>query len=387
MKKYILLILISILFLNIVIADVSATTVFLTSDNIIDSDTDKSILYSIKTYIENLTNGNIEVHIDSRAPSPGEGTRAILADEDIRITLSACCAGNFGVLANYAANSDNQVIFVNTGDFDLDTANNLRRAWDDNYSNITFAGYNEPGKFLNKSGITYIQPVKNSSDKFPNGILDKNDEEVDKYIAKEIVKSINNYDNSTSKTVDNSLLVTHKIPVWQLAKGSSKLYANNFDYDENITFNRYTAPQMLYLTSSYLNGNGLESPSDFEEPDSPLKFSLFAKDSYEIYDYMKMGGIVRNYMDEHHQAPDYIEYDGAYISYYDLLHNFAKITKNHTDMKHMNFEQNYTFEKVNDSILITLIPFLVIGIIILLVFIIIRKINKRRRKQRRRYKR
>lgn len=126
----------------------------------------------------------------------------------------------------------------------------------------------------------------------------------------------------------------------------------------------------------------MESPDNFEEPSSPLKVSLFAKESYNIYDYMKMGGIVKNYMDEHHQAPNYIEYDGAYISYYDLLYNFAKITKNHTDMRNMDFEQSYTFEKVNDSVLIALLPFLLIGIVILIIVILIRKINKRRRYRR-----
>ncbi len=382
MKKFILSVLIAILLLNIVIADVSATTVFLTSDNIVDEDTDKSILYSIKSYIEDLSNGNIKVVVDPQAPSPGEGTRAILADEDVRIVMSACCAGNFGILAKYAAGSDNQVIFVNTGDFDLDSENNLRRAWDDNYSNSTFAGYNDPGKFLNESGITYIQPVKKFSEEFPDGILNEKDDEVCKYIAQEIIESINNYNSSQSKTVDNSLLVSHKLPVYELSKGSSKLYASMLDNTEDISFNGYTAPQLLYLTSSYLNGNGLESPDNFEEPSSPLKVSLFAKESYNIYDYMKMGGIVKNYMDEHHQAPNYIEYDGAYISYYDLLYNFAKITKNHTDMRNMDFEQSYTFEKVNDSVLIALLPFLLIGIVILIIVILIRKINKRRRYRR-----
>ena len=77
-----------------------------------------------------------------------------------------------------------------------------------------------------------------------------------------------------------------------------------------------------------------------------------------------MGGIVKNYMDANGRAPDSIVYEGAHISYYDLVYNFAKITQNHTDAKHMNFESEYHFEKVNDSILLHVFP------IILIIFIL-----------------
>ena len=42
------------------------------------------------------------------------------------------------------------------------------------------------------------------------------------------------------------------------------------------------------------------------------------------------------YMDANGKAPDSIEYNGAHISYYDLLYNFAKITQNHTDAKQLH---------------------------------------------------
>lgn len=89
-----------------------------------------------------------------------------------------------------------------------------------------------------------------------------------------------------------------------------------------------------------------------------------------------MGGIVKNYMDDQGKAPDYINYNGAYISYYDLQYNFAKITQNHTDTQHMDFNNEYTFEKTHPSILIDLLPFAIICLIIISVIIIIKKIRR-----------
>ena len=76
------------------------------------------------------------------------------------------------------------------------------------------------------------------------------------------------------------------------------------------------------------------------------------------------------------RAPDSIEYEGAYISYYDLLYNFALITQNHTDGQHMDFNKEYHFEKLNDSILLHILPF----VLILLVLFVAYKFMKRIRK-------
>ena len=62
MKKQIAIILLAILLLASVIQDVSATTtVFLTSDNIMGTNDDVGMLNSIKTYIEEISNGEINV--------------------------------------------------------------------------------------------------------------------------------------------------------------------------------------------------------------------------------------------------------------------------------------------------------------------------------------
>ncbi|MBQ9025897.1 MAG: adhesin [Methanobrevibacter sp.] len=374
MKKDVIISLMILLLLSSCIGQVSATTtLFLTSDNIIGENEDVDMLNSIKNYVEEMSNGNIKVIVDSQAPSPGEGSRAIESGADVSVNLAASDAGNFLILAKYAVNTGKKIIFVNTGDFDLDEANSLRRAWDDDYSSTIFAGINSPGTFLKEAGIDYIQPLKVYPDAGPKGYLTEYNEDVNKYIAEQIVECVG---NNNSNSYDNDLVITHKLAPKEMAKASQSLLESD-DKQMNGTYNSYSAPQLLYMTSSYLNGNGLQAPSDYGQPTDPEEYSTFAKNSYSIYDYMKMGGIVKEFMDENGRAPNYIEYDGAKIGYYDLVYNFAEITENHTDNSHMDFAREYHFDKVNESILITAFPYVLAIVIIMLACVGIRKIRRK----------
>ncbi len=374
MKKDVIISLMILLLLSSCIGQVSATTtLFLTSDNIIGENEDVDMLNSIKNYVEEMSNGNIKVIVDSQAPSPGEGSRAIESGADVSVNLAASDAGNFLILAKYAVNTGKKIIFVNTGDFDLGEANSLRRAWDDDYSSTIFAGINSPGTFLKEAGIDYIQPLKVYPDAGPKGYLTEYNEDVNKYIAEQIVECVG---NNNSNSYDNDLVITHKLAPKEMAKASQSLLESD-DKQMNGTYNSYSAPQLLYMTSSYLNGNGLQAPSDYGQPTDPEEYSTFAKNSYSIYDYMKMGGIVKEFMDENGRAPNYIEYDGAKIGYYDLVYNFAEITENHTDNSHMDFAREYHFDKVNESILITAFPYVLAIVIIMLACVGIRKIRRK----------
>ncbi|MBR0271589.1 MAG: adhesin [Methanobrevibacter sp.] len=374
MKKDLMILFMILLLLSSCVGQVSATTtLFLTSDNIIGENEDVDMLNSIKNYVEEMSNGNIKVIVDSQAPSPGEGSRAIESGADVSVNLAASDAGNFLILAKYAVNSGKKIIFVNTGDFDLDEANSLRRAWDDDYSSTIFAGINYPGTFLKEAGIDYIQPLKVYPDAGPKGYLTEYNEDVNKYIAEQIVESVG---NNNSNSYNNDLVITHKLAPKEMAKASQSLLESD-DKQMTGTYNSYTAPQLLYLTSSYLNGNGLQAPSEYGAPTDPEEYSTFAKNSYSIYDYMKMGGIVKEFMDENGRAPNFIEYDGAKIGYYDLLYNFAKITQNHTDNSNMDFAREYHFDKVNESILITAFPYVLAIVVIMLACVGIRKIRRK----------
>jgi hypothetical protein len=144
----------------------------------------------------------------------------------------------------------------------------------------------------------------------------------------------------------------------------------------NGTYGNYSAAQLLYQASSYLNGNGLDIPKAMAEPENPMGISFLVKDKYSIYDYINMAGIVRNYMDANGRAPDSIEYEGAHIGYYDLLYNFAKITQNHTDAKHMSFNKEYSFDKVNDSFLLKAFPFILILFVLFIAYLGYKRFKK-----------
>ena len=376
MKKQIAILLLAILIIAPLVQDVAASkTVYITSDNIVDHDTDVKMLNSIKKYIEEISGGSLQVIVDNQAPAPGEGYRAIQVTSDISICLAAADAGNFYQLAKNSATTDKQFVLINTGDYDLDNHSNyLRRAWDDNYSNESLMGIRDPGTLLKNSGIYYIQPLKEFPDNGKNGYIDRYDEEMNKKIAQDIVDIVNGHANDT-KILSDNLIVTNKISPSAMANASKTLINSN-DTEMNGTYGNYTAAQLLYQTSSYLNGNGLDIPHSFNGPEKPMGISFLVKDTYSIYDYMNMAGIVRNYMDANGRAPDSIEYEGAHISYYDLLYNFAKITQNHTDAKHMGFNQEYKFEKVNDSILLHIFPFVLILFVLFLAYLGYQKIRR-----------
>ena len=376
MKRQIAILIMAILILAPIIQDVSAAkTVFITSDNIMDHDSDVKLLNSLKDYIEELSGGELQVIVDNQAPAAGEGWRSIEVTSDVSVDLAAPDAGNFLQLASSTVNSHKQIVFVDIGDYDLDNNTNfLRRAWDDNYSNETLAGMHDPGTFLKNAGIYYVQPEKEFPNNFHDGIMSANDEEMNKKIAQEIVDIINTHGNDEKVLSDS--LVTHNIIKPSVMANASKELVNSNDKEMNGTYGNYSAAQLLYQTSSYLNGNGLDIPKYYDGPEDPMGVSFMVKDTYSIYDYFKMGGIVRDYMDEHGRAPDSIEYEGAQISYYDLQYNFAKITQSHTDAKHMGFESEYHFDKVNDSLLLDLFPFIIILFVLFLVYLLIRRIRR-----------
>ena len=71
-----------------------------------------------------------------------------------------------------------------------------------------------------------------------------------------------------------------------------------------------------------------------------------------------------------------INYEGAYISYYDLVYNFAKITQNHTNTQHMGFDSEYEFEKTNDSILLHVFPIILVIIVLYIAYSIWKRLRR-----------
>ncbi len=376
MRKQIAILLMALLIIAPIIQDVSATkTVFITTDNIINQEFDVKLINSIKNYVQELSGGDLQVIVDNQAPGPGEGYRAIQVTSDVSITLAAADAGNFLQLANYSSESEKQIVFVNIGDYDLDNASNyLRRAWDDNYTSENLAGLHDPGTFLKNAGVYYVQPAKEYPDNYHDGILSREDDEMSKQIAQEIVDIIKTHSNDT-RVLSDDLIVTNHISPKGMANACKELVNSN-DTEFKGKYGAYTGPQLLYQTSAYLSGSGIDVPKKYGEPEDPMGISFMARDTYSVYDYFKMGAIVKEYMDENGRAPDSIEYEGAHISYYDLLYNFAKITQNHTDAQHMDFEREYHFDKVNDSILLHIFPFVLILFILFVAYLGYKRIRR-----------
>ena len=114
MKKQIAIFLMLVLLVAPVLQGVTAAqTVFITSDNIIDHDTDVRMLNSIKEHIEELSNGELQVIVDNQAPGPGEGYRSIQVTSDICVNIAALDAGNYLQLANYTVYNDKALYLQN----------------------------------------------------------------------------------------------------------------------------------------------------------------------------------------------------------------------------------------------------------------------------------
>lgn len=379
MKKNLLFLILILVLLFSFIQTASATSVFLTSDHIGSESNDLNMLNSVKKYIEEISDGQIEVIVDSKAPSPGEGTRAIENSADVSVNFAANCAGNFLILAKAKQNIDKQIIFVNVGNFDLDNADFIRRAWDDDYSSDYFAGIKNPGTFLKESGIDYIQPLKQYPD--AGEIYESSNDEINRYIAQEIVNRV--YEKNSNNYYDENLVVTHNIHPSVMAQASKELVDSD-DKSYHGSYGSYSAPQILYMTSSYMNGNGLSEPIEYGQPENPWDNSLFASDSYSVYDYMEMASIVKSFMDENGRAPNYIQYGGSYLAYPDLVYNFARISENHTTASHMDFASEYRFDKVQSSPLLDILPALIALLVVLILCKFINSIRNRKSRNRRR---
>jgi hypothetical protein len=240
---------------------------------------------------------------------------------------------------------------------------------------------------LNDAGISLIQPAIEYPDECHKGIIKADSDEVNEYIANEIINAIYS-GTSDNRQLDTDLIVNHKMDPKYLAQ-DSKLIVEGHGSDMKESYGSYSTQQLLYMSSSYIAGYSLEVPPYFEAPDNPQKHSIFNRWRYSFNDYCKMADIVVDYMNEHGKAPDSINYEGATIGYYDLVYNFALLTEDDTSASTMDFPSKMEFHKYYDSLLFTLLPIAILLVALIVVLLIIRKIIRsikrriRRRKERR----
>ena len=387
MKRIIALFLLSLIILCPIFAEsADAVSVFLTSDNLNGHDADFARLNDIKDRIESKTNGDIIVVIDDSASKPGEGTRLMNTRSDVAVTIAGACAGNLVDLADYSTKVDRKIIYINAGSLDLNNINFLRRSYDDNWSDSTFASVQSPGKFLNDAGIIFIQPAVEYPNECHKGIIKSDSDVVNEYIANQIINAVY-AETSENRQLDSDLIVYHNLDPKYLAEDSKQIVDGHGE-DMKDLYGSYTTPQLLYMSASYIAGYSLDVPQYFEAPDNPQKYSSFTKGEYSFNDYYNMADIVVDYMKEHGKAPDSINYEGATIGYYDLVYNFALLTEDDTSASNMNFPSEFGFHRYYSNFLYDILPIGIIIIVIIAVLLVIRKIIKsiKRRIQRRKMK-
>lgn len=385
MKKIIpLFIIILILICPIFASEVHASTVFLTSDNVLGQSEDFEMLNDIKSIIESKSDGTVTVIVDSSASNPGEGSRAMEADCDLAVTVAYACAGNLLDLAEYSTKVNKKIVFVNAGSLDLTSLNFLRRSYDDNWSSYTFAAIQQPSTFLSDAGITLIQPGQTYPDQTDDGNLDYSSSVINEYIADIVLSQLNS--ESGERQLDSSLIVSHQMNPKYLAEDSAKIVSSHGGELEE-SYGSYTTQQLLYMSASYLAGYSLKVPTSYQAPDNPETSSMLTKGSYSFNEWCEIADIVVDYMNQYGKAPDSIEYNGATIGYEDLVYNFALLTEDDVDASHMNFPQKSEFHSFHDNFLMSILPIGIIVIIILAIVFIIRKVIKSRRQRKMRNRR
>jgi hypothetical protein len=323
---------------------VSAVDVFLTSDCISGNSTqDVSNLHSIEGYIENGTLKNkVNVTVDSKAPHPGEGERAVYSAKSngVAVYMAASCPGTMKAVARLASTSSKGVIFVNTGKLNLKTTSIIRRAWDDNFSNMYFAGIKTPYIFLRHAGVWIIQPnvaCAGKSQAYKN-----------KYIANTISYIIANYPSLTSNSgryYDTSLIATHKISPATMAQVASGIYSSNKNKKAfKTSYNGYRLASFLLISTDYMNGP-IKKLIYIKGPKNTHVKSTFSG-SISRTEYRSIAANVNSYMRKYKRAPSYIRFKGKIIGYRDALLMFAILTKSHTSSSKMTLASSYKFRKV-----------------------------------------
>lgn len=152
-------------------------SVYITSDRIMDRETDRKFLNKIKS---NLEKSGINVIIDPRASYPNqvpraiknapEGSAVVIINYNCAGTIKDLCEGisgpktngksSKGYLYKYAKDL-NGVIYVNVSpETILKNSSYLPRAYDDGFSSKSFQGLSNPAKYLLNNGIALIDSLK-----------------------------------------------------------------------------------------------------------------------------------------------------------------------------------------------------------------------------------
>lgn len=319
--------------------------IYLTSDSITGTSADKSLMEKIKKAVS----GSANVIIDPNSPKSNEAVRAIKnAPNGTAAYIAAACPGTIydivtGVKTGYLKNdaSDlNKIVFINYGKNNLANISYLGRSWDDNFSNVYFAGIYNPSKYIKSSGIGLIEPRINTSTE---------DQRVNK-IASELIYyayySNKEHLSTTNTSITSGLVAKHHIDPTTLSGDAQKILKG-----QPTSMNR---AHWTYFSSQYIAGLPITNSTTTIIDSSYSSKSTFSG-TLNRGEYKDTAKRVYEYIKINKKVPSTVSVKGKILSISDYNKMCAQIIYKHTEKKYMIFPDSVT---VNGSILDSTINYL-----------------------------
>ncbi len=318
--------------------------IYLTSDSITGTASDKELMIKIKNAIA----GSANVIIDSNSPGPNESVRAIKnAPNGTAAYIASACPGTIydivsGVKAGYLKNDASDlkgIVFINYGKTNLGNTSYLGRSWDDNFSNVYFAGIYNPSQYIQSSGISLIEPRLGTSTE---------DQRVSKIASGLIYNAY--YSNkehlNSSSSTSNALIAKHQINPTTLSSDAQRIING-----QNTTMDR---AKWIYLSSQYIAGLPITNSTTSLSDSSASSTSTFSG-TLNRTEYKDAAARVYAYMKTNKKAPSSVTVKGKTLNINDYSKMFAQVIYKHTEKKCMTFPASVT---INGSVLDNTINYL-----------------------------
>jgi hypothetical protein len=308
--------------------------IYLASDSITGTTSDKELMIKIKNAIA----GSANVIIDPSSPGSNEAARAIKnAPSGIAAYIAAACPGTIydivtGVKTGYLKSDASDlkgIVFINYGKTNLGTASYLGRSWDDNFSNVYFAGIYSPAQYIQSSGISLIEPRVGTSTE---------DQRVSK-IASNLVYNAyyanKEHLSASNSTTTSALIAKHQINPTTLS-GDAQRIING----QNTTMKR---ANWIYLSSQYIAGLPIKNSTVFMSDSTPTSASTFSG-TLNKTEYKDAAARVYAFMKTNKKVPSSVSVKGKTININDYTKMCAQIIYKHTEKKYMTFPASVTIK-------------------------------------------
>ncbi|ADL58836.1 pseudomurein-binding protein [Methanothermobacter marburgensis] len=314
-------------------------TIYLSSDRL-NGVNGRTLMESIKAEIA----GSARVIIDERSPAPGEADRAIknAPPGSLAVYIAAACPGTMystisgiksGYLRSYASSLDG-VAYVNYGSLNLEKTSYLSRAWDDNFSNVYFAGINKPSEYLRSAGILLLEPK----------VLPQSQQV--HFTAMNLIDYAYSADGEHLRAVNSSVYIArHEIDPTTLSADARRIVSGNTT--------EMAREEWVYLASQYIAGlpirknttaiSGASSSSNTYT--GTLTRAEYRDAARRVYEFAKTN----------RRLPAYVSVGDKKLGRDEYTLMFAQIIQNHTDKSKMVFPSSV---KVGESLIDTVVQFI-----------------------------